>query len=1016
MKILLVLNILVSLLLFENSFLFAQIKYEYFGVEKGLSQSNARAIVQDKEGFLWIGTWDGLNRYDGYSFKHYQYNPAEKNSISANNIINLAVDKNDNIWISYVDGRIDFFNKKKEEFIPIEYNNNLLMTSAYQSVVEDIKGNLWVVAENKVLKIESNSLKITEYKSFRDFSKAKINFNNYIALFDSNRIYIVAENDEIFYFENNFEIVYIYKNSKDKFFFASDNGMLFEFNIYTKEKTLIKDFRFVKNENVIIYSILEDSQNRLWVGGSSGLYFSNNYYSNKEKIQFDKVNFNFENKQNFGNEVFFSLFEDNSGIIWAGHWTGVFKIPPQRKNFKSIPLRKKYSEVFGNNFPICFYSENDSLLLLGTTDGLFIYNIFNNKIEKFTGKNSQLSSSAVYVIFKDSKERIWVGTKNGLNLFDLNKKIFNPFLFKSNLISEAHVNTIYSITESTKGELLIGTVNGLIIFNPESKKYTQHTFKSNIKSESESFILSLFVDNNFLWAGTNGEGLLKINLNDMSFKRFVVEEGNINSLSHNKVMGLYKDKENRMWIATLGGGINLLESDEKTFRHFNINNGLPNNSIYGFVEDDNNNLWISSNNGISKINNNNFEIINYSTDDGLTNIEFNQNAYYKNKNGNLFFGGVSGIVFFNPDEIKINETKPNVVITDFKLFNKSRHDLLNKSQISLNYDENFFSFEIAALIFDNPSKNQYAYKLEGLSDKWIYLLNRRTIDFSGINPGNYILKVKAANEDGLWSDEKTLANINIKPPFWQTLWFRILIVFVLVSVLLLIIIIIVRKNYNKKLAELEKENLLISERIKTRDKIARDLHDDLASTVGSAGLYLETAMRIYDKEPDNVKKYLEKTTSILNEAKQSMSDIIWAVSPKHDTLNNLLVRMKIFANEVFETSGIKIEFISKGDYNIKISEDIRRNFYLIFKESIFNIIKHSFATETKIIFILKNNLLTLELIDNGKGFLLQTEEQKLGGNGLKNIRKRAEEINADINIISELNKGTKIILKKEITP
>lgn len=1013
MKKLLVLVFVISNLYSVNSYILAQIKYEYFGVEKGLSQSNARAIVQDKEGFLWVGTWDGLNRFDGYTFKHYLINLSEKNSISGNNIVNLKVDKFDNIWIGFADGKVNVFNKKREEFTRIKHNNNLLLVSVYQFLEEDKNGNLWTVSENKILKIEPNALKTTEYLSYKDIFNTNYNFLSYVAVFDSNRIYIINEKEEIYYYDYKEEIINIKKISSGNFLFATSKGNLLEFNISTNQITLIKDFKHVNNENVIIYSILIDSQNRLWVGGSSGLYRFNNYLTKNNKALFEKINFNIKNEQNYGNEVFFSLYEDNSGIIWAGHWTGLFKIPPQRKNFKSIPLQKKYSEIFGNNFPISFYSTSDSVLLLGTTEGFFIYDIYKNKTEKFTSKNSKLSNSAVYVIFKDSKERLWLGTKNGLNLFDVEQKIFRQIIFNNN---ENNKPSVYSIAEKLDGQLLVGTESGLIVYNHEINDYKIHTFESNIKSEGVSFILSLLTDNNILWAGTNGEGLLKINLNDMSFKRFAVEEENINSLSHNKVMGLYKDKENRLWIATLGGGVSLLEADEKTFRHFNINNGLPNNSIYGFVEDDKNNLWFSSNNGISKINYYDFRINNYSADDGLVNIEYNQNAYYKNKSGKIFFGGINGIVFFYPDEIIINETKPNVVITDFKLFNNSRKDLLNQTEINLNYDENFFSFELAALIFDNPSKSQYAYKLEGLSDKWIYLLNRRTIDFSGINPGNYIFKVKATNEDEVWSDEKTLIYINIKPPFWQTLWFRILIIIVIVAVLLLIIIIIVRKNYNKKLAALEKENLLISERIKTRDKIARDLHDDLASTVGSAGLYLETAMRIYDKEPDNVKKYLEKTTSILNEAKQSMSDIIWTVSPKHDTLNNLLVRMKIFVNEVFETSGINVEFISDGDFNIKISEDIRRNFYLIFKESVFNIIKHSSAANANIKLFANNKILTLEINDDGKGFLLQTDGQKLGGNGLKNIRKRAEEINADFNIISELSKGTYIILKKEIIP
>lgn len=990
----------------------AQARFDFFGIENGLSQSNVRAIVQDKEGFLWMGTWDGLNRYDGYSFKQYQYNPTENKSLSQNNIVNLAVDKNDKIWIAFVDGRIDLFDKKKEEFTPVKVNNKFLIVSIYQFVKEDVKGNFWAVFENKLIKIEPETLNATEHFTFNNISQYKFNNSNYVALIDSNRIYIVNENEDIFYFDNDFEVIHLYKNSNGNILFASFDGKLFEFNIKTKQITLIKDFHDVNNENVIIYSILEDSQNRLWIASSIGLFCSINFLSTNEKTFFKKIDLNSETKQNYGNEVFFSLYEDYSGIIWVGHWTGLFKINPQRKNFKSLPFQRKYSEVFGNNFPISFYSMNDSVMLIGTTDGFFIYDINKNKTQKFTSKNSSLSNSAVYFIFKDSKERIWLGTKNGLNLFDYVSKKFQPFLIGQK--NDQNKTTIYSIAEKFDGQLIIGTAHGLIIFNPESKRFNIYTFESNIQSEGISYILSLLIEGNQLWAGTNGEGLLKINLDDMSFKRFIVEKGNSNSLSHNKVMALHKDKENRLWIATLGGGINLLESDEKTFRHFNINNGLPNNSVYGFVEDDNNNLWFSTNNGISKINYSDFSINNYSTEDGLINIEYNQNAYYKNNSGKIFFGGINGIVYFNPNEIKINNTKPKIAITDFKLFNKSRKDLLNNETITLNYNENFFSFELTALLFDNPKENKYAYKLEGLNEDWVFTDTRRVIDFSNLSPGEYLFKAKAANEDDVWCDEKILARIKIIPPFWATLWFRLLSITLIFISIIYVVRNQIQKKYQMMIDKLEKEKLIIEERQKTRNKIARDLHDDLASTVSSAGFYLQTAKQIFSEDKEKAKEYLEKSSQILEEAEQSMSDIVWSVSPNYDSIENLILRIKILAGELCSANNIKLNFNSKIESGNFISEDDRRNLYLVFKEAFMNSIKHSGTKEIYITINCIDNEFYLELIDKGKGFRFDTREHKLGGNGLSNIRKRCSEINATFEINSVIGEGTtvKITLSK----
>ncbi len=984
----------------------AQFRFEKFGVEHGLSQSNARAFVQDKEGFLWVGTWDGLNRYDGYSFTSFQFEPTEKNSIAGSNILHLQVDILDRIWIVFVDGRINVYDKKKNQFhlLTAEENQPLTVAST-TSIVEDDDGSFIALKNGELIKINYMTFEVSKFKPSKPISAAPANEKIKMALANSSTLFIRTASDEIYKIDAEFGIASLKIISEEKILVGSVNGELFEFEFRTKSFKLIKKFMIAAGASVgVIHAILNDSQNRIWIATASGLFLS-------EDLDHKNYSFiNLESEEENAQQSFagFSIYEDYSGVIWIGTYYGIYKLNPQRKNFQSFPPKNNFKKVFGSDGIFGINHFRDSLVLIGTTGGFYEFDPDKNSYKKFTAKNSSLSNATVYFIFIDSKERIWLGTRYGLNLYNHISKKFIPYFFNDVKISSEYLNKLYAIAEDAEGKLWLGSSQGLIRFNPSSKEYEVFSYDTEFGIEGDTFVLSLLLDKNILWVGTNSEGLLKINLKDMSFKRFIGEAGKTNSLSNNKVSVIHKDKANRIWVATFGGGVNLLSEDEKTFRHFTMKDGLPNNIINGALEDEENNIWFSTNNGLSKINSQNFSIQNYSATHGVAAIEFNLGSFAKNRKGYFFFGGVEGISYFIPSEIKINNVKPKIAITDFKLFNKSRKDLLAKDEIILNYNENFFGFEIAALIFENPSENKYAYKLEGLNEDWVFIDKRRSLDFSYIEPGEYILKVKATNEDNIWSDEVVIAKIKIIPPFWKTAWFIALTIFISIFIIVMIVRSYIRKKYQERIAALEKEKLILEERTKTRDKIARDLHDDLASTVSSAGLFLHSAKQLIKKDVETAQQYLEKSSSILNEAEQSMSDIVWSVSPSYDTLHNLSLRIKILAGELCEANEINLHFESSGEMELPISEDIRRNLYLAVKEVLANAVKHSKAKELKIAVEIVNGKIAFEISDNGKGFSFESKEEKLGGNGLKNIRKRCNEIGAEVEIFSKINEGTKV--------
>jgi signal transduction histidine kinase len=321
---------------------------------------------------------------------------------------------------------------------------------------------------------------------------------------------------------------------------------------------------------------------------------------------------------------------------------------------------------------------------------------------------------------------------------------------------------------------------------------------------------------------------------------------------------------------------------------------------------------------------------------------------------------------------------------------------------------------MTATNFEDPTSNEYHWMLEGLTDRWVNAGNRRTVDVSNIPPGTYLFIVKVANRDGIWSDETVLAKIIVVPPFWRTTWFLFLAGIVLAGVIISVTVTLSRRKLNREIAELEKEKMIFLERTKTRDRIARDLHDDLASTVSGAGLYIQSATMVMGQNDEVAKEMIEKSASLLTEAEQAMRDIVWSVSPQYDNVENLLLRIRILTRELCEAARIRFEFRKSGETSNMLKDEIRRNLYLSVKEVLMNAVKHAEATLISVEIEVSERSILIKISDDGKGFRMDSQIEKLGGNGLGNIRKRCLEIGASFEIKSAEGKGTTVVIKAEI--
>ncbi|MBI5463603.1 MAG: hypothetical protein HY966_01460, partial [Ignavibacteriales bacterium] len=452
---------------------------------------------------------------------------------------------------------------------------------------------------------------------------------------------------------------------------------------------------------------------------------------------------------------------------------------------------------------------------------------------------------------------------------------------------------------------------------------------------------------------------------------------------------LAEDHDGTLWVGTIGGGLNKFNRESETFTRFTTKEGLANDVIYGMLVDQEGCLWIGTENGLSHLNPKTQQFRNYTVEDGLPSNNFYWGTPSLAKDGECIFGTSNGVVLFHPRDIEPNLIPPSVVLTSFHTLYKPMkfdRDVSEVREIEITFRENVFSFEFAALDFTNPKNNHYAYRMEGFDDDWVYAGARRFTTYTNLNPGTYTFRVKGANSDGIWNDRGLAVKLMIDPPVWFRWWFM-----TLVGLLILGTVVYLYNWRVEKLLEVER----------TRDRIARDLHDDIASTLGSVALYIASLRGKLKKSPRETVRMLEKISSLSLEAIDSMSDIVWSVSPRNDTLNDLLIHMRDLTSQVCTANGI--------DYTIRIppladdiilKPDVRKNIYLVFKESLNNVIKHAHAKKLTVSAKLDKGIFQMAISDNGRGFDIENygfgmkhgsqHEPLSRGHGLRSLDKRAK--------------------------
>lgn len=1030
--------------------------YQQLTDADGLSQSTIFALLQDNEGYLWLGTIDGLNRYDGYEFKVFVNNPNDSTSISDNFISALFEDSDGFIWIGTVNGHLNRFNRETEVFkrfyvndyfteieepesnfydYPLAFSRNQI--NSVTTVTEDKNGYLWIGTwGNGIIRFDKKSnTGFHIYHNPEDNKSLSYNRvldiiideedNIWIATFGGGINKLIKGDNILNKNESSYKPAFIhYKNDNNKENSVSDDKVITLFedrrgNIwvgtfhgglnkldsqnknYSPEKAKFVHFSNEHNfSNNTIMAIEEDLDRYPWIGT-----FGNGVN------RFDEKNNSFINFSQLSNQStslqdaeILSLFVDRSGILWVGSHLGegVTKVQKQNPKFETINSQSMSWLKLNDDVVWSVFKDGENNLWVGTYRGGANVLNFESKqkyiLKSSTGMNS-ISDNHIRSFAEDNYGNIWIGTySGGLNRLNRNSGKIDVFLNDPGKDNSLSANQVLDIFIESDKVIWVATFGGglnKLTFNENTNgKPSFRIFRNNpsdTASLSDDRVYTMLKDSkgNF-WIGTYGGGLNEFDESMGNFNHYLSDPTNPESISSNKVMCILESSEGIIWLGTSGGGLNKFNHVSKSFKNFSLDQGLTSAVVYGILEDNNKNLWLSTDDGVFLFNPHSEKFTQFGIEDGIQSLEFSGGAYYRDKNGIMYFGGINGLNYFNPDSIKINPYIPPIVVSNIKVMDERIKG--EPKELILTYDQNFISFEFSALDFSVPKRNKYSYILEGFQKNWMFTEgSKRIATYTNLPAGEYTFRVKGTNSDGIWNENAASIRIIINPPFWQTWWFAILIV-IIVAFLIYYVSTIRIKN------QLEIEKLKL--------KIASDLHDNIGSGLTEISILSEVAERNKENTSGIVKRDLHKISDTARLLVDSMSDIVWVVNPQRDSLHDLIVKLKDSYNEFFSSIGIsfQVKNVEKSD-DIKLPMEYKQNLLLMFKEAINNAIKHSSCKKIVLEAFYKDQTIEIILEDDGTGFNSDVVNY---GNGIKNMKDRAKKLKGILDINSKTGKGTRI--------
>ncbi len=1027
----------------------------------GLSQSTIIATMQDRQGYLWFGTIDGLNRYDGYDFKVFANDPSDSTSISDNFISALYEDSDGLIWIGTVNGYLNCFDRKKESFKRFYINNFFEVVSKPQaifynyplafsrnqintvtSIVEDNQGFLWIGTwGNGIIKFDKKNK-----TGIHIFYEPK----NPLSL-DCNRItdIITDKDDQIW--------VATFGDGLNKLI----QGSLEDDKLNSKIKPGFLHYKMNRNlksslSDDYVIALFEDKLGNIWIGTFSGGLNKLSVNEKKqppEKAKFTRFMKTESNKQGLSDNTVMAIVQDFEGYIWIGTFGGgLDRFDTETESFTNFLKISSQAELFPDFEILSLFIDNSGILWVGSHLGEGVTKIQKSKlkfeiINRRSSENLKLNDDVVWALFKDEENNLWVGTyKGGLNFFNFKtnqKRIFNLSSENPNQISDNHIR---SITEDRLGNIWIGTYSGGLNRIDKSRKEIE-VFKNepgNSNSLSANQVLDIYIESEkTIWVATFGGGLNKLTFNTNSsgepiFKVFKHLSSDPASLSDDRIYTILKDEKGNFWIGTYGGGLNKFDEISGKFESYLPDpenpQSISNDKVLCLLESTSGDLWIgTSGGGLNKYlsETNSFKF--YSQVQGL-----NSAVVYgilEDGNGNLWLSSDDGIFLFNPNTEKftqfgIEDGVQSLEFSGGSYFKDSQGIMYFGGINGFNHfhpDSIVINSYLPSVVISNIHVMDEIIK--GETDEIILSYDQNFIsfefsalDFSAPNRNKYSYILEGFQKEWMFTDGKrrtaTYTNLpsgefvfRVKGTNSDGIWnenalsIRIIInppIWQTWWFVTLIIVLISFFIYY--LGTIRIKNQLEIEKLKL--KIASDLHDNIGSGLTEISILSELAERDKNNLGSSTKKDLQKISDTARYLVDSMSDIVWVVNPQRDSLRDLIIKLKDSYNEFFSSIGISFQVnnVEKSD-DIKLPMEYKQNLLLMFKEAINNAIKHSSCKKIILEAFYKNDIIEIILKDDGHGFDSNTNSL---GNGIKNMEARSKKLSGNLKLVSENGKGTTI--------
>jgi signal transduction histidine kinase/ligand-binding sensor domain-containing protein len=997
------------------------VRFEHLSVEDGLAHSQVSVILEDQLGFMWFGTQNGLNKYDGHEFETYRFNPDDEGSLRDNFIESLYEDSNGTLWIGTQEGWLERFDRVTGTFTHYEVSSHVY------AIVEDSEGALWLGSKDPgLLKFDPQTGDTQNVWEVKDVMS------------------VVIDDDEVIWA-------------------ASVENGLGIYNPKTEQLAIIE-------QEYPAHTLVIDGENQLWMatwGGGLGRWDATN-----EQVEYWPHQPN--NPQSPSNDYLSTLHIGTGATLWIGTYqSGLTSFKADTNSFTHYTHDPTDPASISHNSVFSIYQNRSGILWVGggTGGGISWFSVRADRFGHYRpllDDPNSLSSALITSITCDQNNNVWIGTFTGLDRWDRVTGVWRNYSHDPADPTSLNDNNVRSVYIDENDTLWIGTEGGLERYDPSIDGFVHHDgpvvmwmneglsgrFWMATKSgffefdriqeefylidEGYAWKIMVLEDNQGrVWVGSSGDGVGVYDPRNDSWEHYLPDPEIPFSISDNFIESIHQDQSGTVWLGT-GSGLNCYLEDSQTFKSYQVNDGLADDRIAGILEDDQGHLWLATNGGISRFNPDTESFENFTVRDGLQSNIFWRNSYFQGSDGELFFGGDNGFNAFYPENIVPNPRVPPVVITRVSLFNQPlQTDLIGGEALSLNYDENFLSFDFIALDYTDPQQNQYAYQMVGLNPDWIEAGNRGHADYPDLRPGEYIFRVIGSNNDGVWNEVGASVEITIKPPFWQTPWFIGLVILALVGVGYGGFRLRVRslesrgreleQEVETRTAELSETNLELQQAMDEReraeqaladaaakaavrderDRLARDLHDSVTQSIYSTTLLAEAGRRLVDSgDVEQAGTTFRRLGQITRQALKEMRLLVYELRPLALEQVGLVAALQGRLDAVERRAGIDARLVVEEGF--EADPECEAGLYYLAHEALNNALKHASPTRVEVrLEILETSGCRMDIRDDGAGFD-PAEAKESGGLGLVSMQERVEQLGGSFDLESDPGEGTTI--------